>query len=174
MKGEPNDKIIQGTDGTDPFCRTDPDRLGRGASAYALGKGFQSIGAEDNSIVIFSELMDNKSLFLTANCDTIYYMGIVNLSKGPMVIEQPPMGLGTINDMWFSWIIDIGFPGPDRGKGGRYLLVPPAYDGPLPDGARARSNWFGERASRISHVLRKHAQPVYNIKIIGGNFLEDS
>jgi hypothetical protein len=83
----------------------------RGASAYALGKGFESIGAEDNSIVIFSELMDAKSLFLTANADTVYYMGVINLEKGPMVLEQPPKGLGTINDMWFSWIIDIGFPG---------------------------------------------------------------
>jgi hypothetical protein len=106
----------------------------RGASAYALGKGFQSIGAEDNTVTIFSELMDAKSLFLTANADTVYYMAVVNLQKGPMVIEQPPMGLGTINDMWFSWIIDIGFPGPDRGEGGKYLLVPPGYDGPLPDG----------------------------------------
>jgi hypothetical protein len=78
--------------------------------------------------------MDSNSLFLTANCDTVYYMGVVNLSKGPMVVEQPPMGLGTINDMWFSWIIDIGFPGPDRGEGGKYLLVPPGYDGPLPEG----------------------------------------
>jgi hypothetical protein len=105
-----------------------------GASAYAIGKGFQSAGAEDNSIVIFSELMDAKSLFLTANADTVYYMGVVNLLKGPMVVEQPPMGLGTINDMWFSWIIDIGFPGPDRGEGGKYLIVPPGYDGPLPEG----------------------------------------
>ena len=106
----------------------------RGASAYALGKGFQSIGAEDNTIVIFSELMDSKSLFLTANADTVYYLGVLNLEKGPMVLEQPPMGLGTLNDMWFSWIIDIGFPGPDRGEGGKYLLVPPGYDGPLPEG----------------------------------------
>jgi hypothetical protein len=116
----------------------------RGASAYALGNGFQSVGAEDNSIIIFSELMDARSLFLTANADTVYYMAVVNLSKGPMVVEQPPMGLGTINDMWFSWIIDIGFPGPDRGEGGKYLLVPPGYDGPLPEGgffiARSRTN----------------------------------
>jgi hypothetical protein len=116
----------------------------RGASAYALGKGFQSVGAEDNSIVIFSELMDAKSLFLTANCDTVYYVGIVNLSKGPMVVEQPPMGLGTINDMWFRWIVDIGFPGPDRGEGGKYLLIPPGYSGPLPEGgyfvARSKTN----------------------------------
>jgi hypothetical protein len=51
-----------------------------------------------------------------------------------MVVEQPPKGLGTINDMWFSWIIDIGFPGPDRGERGKYLLVPPGYDGLLPEG----------------------------------------
>jgi hypothetical protein len=106
----------------------------RGASALAIAKGFQSVGAEDNTALIFSDLMDAKSLFLTANADTVYYMAVVNLEKGPMVIEQPPMGLGTINDMWFSWIIDIGFPGPDRGEGGKYLLVPPGYDGPLPEG----------------------------------------
>ena len=51
-----------------------------------------------------------------------------------MVIEQPSNAVGTINDMWFSWIIDIGGPGPDRGLGGKYLIVPPGYDGPLPEG----------------------------------------
>lgn len=105
----------------------------RGASAYGLFKGFNSIGADDNAVVLFPELMDAKSLFLTANADTVYYLSVVDLSKGPMVIEQPPKGVGTINDMWFSWIIDIGFPGPDRGEGGKYLIVPPGYDGPLPD-----------------------------------------
>src|SRR6267142_4582120 len=105
-----------------------------GASAYAIRLGLLSIGAEDNSVTIYPELMDSKSLYLTANADTIYYFSIVDLTKGPMVVEQPSKGLGTINDMWFGWIIDIGFPGPDRGEGGRYLLVPPGYDGPLPDG----------------------------------------
>jgi len=115
-----------------------------GASAYAIRQGFLSVGAEDNSVVLYSELMDAKSLFLTANADTVYYMSVVDLTKGPMVIEQPPKGLGTINDMWFQWVIDIGFPGPDRGEGGRYLLVPPGYDGPLPEGgfyvARSKTN----------------------------------
>jgi hypothetical protein len=106
----------------------------RGASAYAIRKGLNGIGAADNTVTIFSELMDAKSLFLTANADTVYYLAVVDLTKGPMVIEQPPAGLGTINDMWFSWIVDIGFPGPDRGHGGKYLLVPPGYDGPLPEG----------------------------------------
>ncbi|SHF09123.1 Uncharacterized conserved protein [Kaistia soli DSM 19436] len=118
-----------------------------GASAYALGKGFREVGAEDNAVVIFPELMDAKSLFLTANADTIYYLSIIDLSKGPMVIEQPPKGLGTINDMWFQWIIDIGFPGPDRGEGGRYLILPPDYDGPVPDGG------FFVARSKTNHVL---------------------
>jgi hypothetical protein len=105
-----------------------------GASAYAIRQGLLSIGAEDNTVTIYPELMDSKSLFLTANADTVYYFSIVDLTKGPMVVEQPPKGLGTINDMWFGWIIDIGFPGPDRGEGGKYLLLPPGYDGPVPDG----------------------------------------
>ena len=104
-----------------------------GASAYGWRTGFLSLGAEDNTVVIFPELMDSKSLFLTGNADTVYYFSIIDLTKGPVVIEQPPKGLGTINDMWYQWVIDIGFPGPDRGEGGRYLLLPPGYDGPLPD-----------------------------------------
>ncbi|MXN65359.1 DUF1254 domain-containing protein [Stappia sp. GBMRC 2046] len=106
----------------------------RGASALAIAKGIESVGAKDNDAVIFSELMDSASLFLTANADTVYYMSVIDLSSGPMVLEQPSQGLGTINDMWFSWVIDIGRPGPDRGLGGKYLLVGPGYDGPLPEG----------------------------------------
>ncbi len=104
-----------------------------GASAYAIRKGFHSIGAEDNTVVIFSELMDSNSLFLTANADTVYNLAVLDLTKGPLVVEVPPKALGTLNDMWFGWIIDIGAPGPDRGQGGKYLILPPGYDGPLPD-----------------------------------------
>jgi len=106
----------------------------RGASALALKKGFESVGAKPNDIILFSKLMDASSLFLTANADTIYAVGTIDLSKGPMVIEQPANALGTINDMWFQWVIDIGRPGPDRGLGGRYLIVGPGYAGPLPEG----------------------------------------
>lgn len=116
----------------------------RGASALALVKGFQSVGAKSGDIIIFSELMDSNSLFLTANADTIYYVGWIDLSDGPVVIEQPSDGLGAINDMWFQWVIDMGKPGPDRGLGGKYLVVGPGYDGPLPQGgyfiAHAKTN----------------------------------
>jgi hypothetical protein len=106
----------------------------RGASAYGLYQGFKSLGQTDNNtVIVFSELLGSESLFLTGNADTIYYLSTIDLSNGPVVLEQPPNGLGTINDMWFSWIIDIGKPGPDRGEGGKYLIVPPGYEGTLPD-----------------------------------------
>ena len=109
-----------------------------GASLEAMRQGFQSIGVEDNSVLLFSELMDSASLFLTANCDTVYFISFVDLTDGPMVVDVPPLGapsgiLGCIDDMWFRWVTDFGLPGPDRAAGGRYLLVGPGYDGPLPD-----------------------------------------
>jgi hypothetical protein len=122
----------------------------RGVSIHALRKGMQSIGVRDNEVLVFSTLMDAKSLFLTANADTIYVMGSLDLSKGPVVIETPPKFLGAVQDAWFRWVIDLGVPGPDRGEGGKYLIVPPDYSGTLPEGgffiARARTNtivWFG-------------------------------
>jgi hypothetical protein len=118
----------------------------RGASAYALRKAFEEV-AGPNGVVIFSELMDASSLFLTANADTVYYLSAIDLSGGPMVIEQPSDAVGVINDMWFSWIIDIGGPGPDRGLGGKYLIVPPDYDGPLPEGG------YFVAHSKTNHIL---------------------
>ena len=85
-------------------------------------------------MLIFSGLMDANSLFLTANADTVYFIATIDLSKGPMVVETPPDTLGLFDDLWFRWVIDFGVPGPDRGLGGKYLLIPPGYDGPLPDG----------------------------------------
>ena len=60
---------------------------------------------------------------------------------------MPPNALGTLHDICFGWIIDIGAPGPDRGQGGRYLILPPGYDGPLPD------NGFFVSRSKTTHAL---------------------
>jgi hypothetical protein len=120
-----------------------------GVSIATLRKGMQSVGVKDNEVIVFSDLMDSKSLFLTANADTVYAIGILDLTKGPMVLEVPPKFLGAIDDQWFRWVIDIGLPGPDRGEGGKYLVVPPGYEGELPQGyfvALSRTNyvaWFG-------------------------------
>jgi len=121
----------------------------QGVSIQAVRKGLRDIGVKDNEVIVFSELMDAKSLFLTANADTVYVIGSLDLSKGPIVLEVPPQVLGTVQDAWFRWVIDIGLPGPDRGEGGKYLIVPPGYEGPLPQGefnvAHAKTNhgvWF--------------------------------
>jgi hypothetical protein len=121
-----------------------------GVSIESLRRGLMSVGVKDNEVIVFSDLMDAKSLFLTANADTVYAIGILDLTKGPMVLEVPPRFLGAIDDHWFRWVIDLGLPGADRGEGGKYLVLPPGYDGPLPDGgytvARSRTvrvAWFG-------------------------------
>jgi hypothetical protein len=106
----------------------------QGVSLVAARRGFLDAGVKDNEILIFSELMDAKSLFLTANADTVYFLGFIDVSKGPMVFEVPPKVLGALDDMWFRWVIDFGLPGPDRGTGGKYLIIPPGYDGPVPEG----------------------------------------
>jgi hypothetical protein len=122
----------------------------QGVSMHALHQGFREAGVKDNEVLIHSELVDAKSVFLTANADTVYTGGFLDLTSGPMVLETPPRFLGAINDYWFRWVIDLGGPGPDRGLGGKYLILPPGYDGPLPEGgffiAQAETTyvmWFG-------------------------------
>ena len=70
--------------------------------------------------------MDTKSLFLTTNADTVYAFGILDLAKGPMVLEMPPGFSAPSTTTWFHWIIDIGLPGADQGEGGKYLILPRA------------------------------------------------
>ena len=80
-----------------------------------------------NKVMIWDELCDSDPLFLTGNTDTIYVSGMLDLERdGPTVFEIPPrMGPGTVNDAFFRFIIDMGGPGPDKGKGGKYLILPP-------------------------------------------------
>jgi hypothetical protein len=127
-----------------------------GVSIAAMRQGFLAAGVEDNSFTLFSELMDSASLFLTGNCDTVYFWGFIDLSDGPMVLDVPALGapsgiLGTIDDMWFRWVTDIGLPGPDRAAGGRYLMVGPGYDGPLPDSG---FHVFHARTTRVTVIGR--------------------
>ncbi len=86
-----------------------------------------------NYIMIFDDLMDSAPLFLTGNTDTVYASGILDLKKdGPTVVEIPPgSGPGTVNDAFFRFVTDMGSVGPDRGKGGTYLILPPDYEGDL-------------------------------------------
>lgn len=105
-----------------------------GASVHAFGRGLKSLGADNQTVVIFEQLMDSKSLFLTGNTESIYNLMWLDLKDGPLVIESPPDILGFVDDHWFRYVGDIGMVGPDKGKGGKYLLLPPGYKGEVPKG----------------------------------------
>ena len=103
-------------------------------SIEGLRRGLASLGAENsNQVVVFDQLMDSNPLFLTGNTSTVYAVPFLNLKKdGPTVIEIPKgAGPGTVNDAYFRFVIDMGAPGPDRGQGGKYLILPPDYNGEL-------------------------------------------
>ena len=107
------------------------------ASIEGIRIGLESIGAtEANHLVITDKLMDSNPLFLTANTDTVYAFSSFDLEKtGPLVIEVPAgSGPGTVNDAFFRFVVDMGAPGPDKGKGGKYLILPPSYEGDEPKG----------------------------------------
>ena len=98
------------------------------ASLESLRVGTESIGAvKSNQCVILEDLMDSNPFFLTGNTDTVYVSVFMNLkTDGPTVVEIPAKcGPGTVNDAFFRFVTDMGIPGPDRGKGGKYLILPP-------------------------------------------------
>ena len=67
---------------------------------------------------------------LTPNSDTPYAGVNVDLTDGPMVFEIPPGALmGVVNDLNQRYVMDLGLPGPDAGKGGKHILLPPGYTG---------------------------------------------
>ncbi|MBB4389391.1 hypothetical protein GGE61_005752 [Rhizobium leguminosarum] len=103
------------------------------ASVYAMCEGLADAGAVKNKgIGITENLLDARSLFLTANTTTVYVFFCVDLSNGPVVAQVPPGVLGPVDDAFFRYVTDVGIIGPDKGKGGKYLFVPPGYSGGLP------------------------------------------
>ena len=91
-----------------------------------------------NQIVYWSRLPDWKNQTLTPNADVIYLMPFFDTKHAPIVIEIPPADDGVINgtimDSWQTPLEDVGPAGADKGKGGKYLIVPPDYRSNLPAG----------------------------------------
>jgi hypothetical protein len=102
-------------------------------SVRAVCNGLDSVGVKANQAIGLTEdLMDARSLFLTPNTTTVYGFACLDLTEGPMVLTVPPGVLGPVDDANFRWVNDVGLTGPDAGKGGSYLFVPPGYTGELP------------------------------------------
>lgn len=106
-------------------------------SMEAMRRGLEEMGARSvNEVGICDQLLDSNPLFLTGNTDTVYALAMLDLERdGPTVVEIPPgCGPGTLNDAFFRFVVDMGAPGPDKGKGGKYLILPPGYEGEDPAG----------------------------------------
>ena len=110
--------------------------------------------------------MDAKSVFLTPNADTIYFWVNLNVADGPLVFETPPMSLGVIDDIWFRWVTDFGLPGPDRGEGGRFLLVPPDYKGDLPESGYIVCKLRTTRATALGRSFLENNDPKPTVAMI--------
>jgi len=114
------------------------------ASMYGMRKGILEFGPANSTALLFETLMDSKALWLTPNTTSVYMTSWLELKDEPMVIETPPNVLGIIDDHWFHYVTDFGNAGPDKGKGGKFLILPPGYKGEVPDGYHvARTNTYG-------------------------------
>ncbi len=114
------------------------------ASLYATRNGYRTFGPDNQTVLIAESFLDSRSLYLASNTETIYLTLWADTKGGPLIIETPPDVLGLINDFWSRYITDLGRVGPDKGQGGKYLLLPPDYKGDVPDGYFvAKSPTFG-------------------------------
>ncbi len=103
----------------------------------------KAFGAGYNVLPIWKKRLDAKTLVTTPNSDVLYAMSYVDLGKdGPLVMHAPPMLQGILLDFWQrpipvdggKFLGDVGLAGPDGGKGGKFLLLPPGYKGEVPEG----------------------------------------
>ena len=106
-------------------------------SLYAIVKSqVRDFGFKSSSDVgVMADFMQPSENYLTGNDITVYAFASIDLKlDGPTVIEIPPGMYGTANDAVFKYLTDFGATGPDKGKGGKYLFLPPGYEGEEPDG----------------------------------------
>ena len=135
--------------GVDAFIKGIP-----GASIYALVQGVYDIGAvEAHQVALFADMMNPNQLFLTGGNSSMYIFPTFDLERdGPTVVEMPAGILGMFDDAWFHYLEDVGPLGPDKAQGGKFLLLPPGYEGEVPEGYFVvQSNtfivWGGLRAN---------------------------
>jgi hypothetical protein len=105
-------------------------------SEIASREGLRAFGAKTpQHVVIWEDLMDAGTVLLTANTETVYAIAHLDLkTDGPTVVEAPPKMLGLMHSGMQRYIVDIGPLGPDKGEGGKFLVLPPDDKGSAPDG----------------------------------------
>src|SRR5215475_15626555 len=105
-------------------------------SEIAVREGLRTFGSrKPQQVVIWEDLMDAGTVLLTANTETVYAITHLDLkADGPTVVEAPPKMLGFLQSGVQRYIVDIGPLGPDKGQGGKFLVLPPDYEGQEPKG----------------------------------------
>jgi hypothetical protein len=105
-------------------------------SEIALREGLRAFGAKTpQQVVIWEQLMDARTVLLTANTETVYALAHLNLkADGPTVVEAPPHMLGFLQDGLQRYLADVGPLGADKGNGGKFLVLPPGFNGTTPGG----------------------------------------
>ena len=141
------------------------------ASMEAMRKGILEFGPANKTAILFEELMDSHTLFLTPNTTSVYMMSWLEMGDEPMVIETPPNVLGFLNDAWFRYVVDFGNLGPDKAQGGKFLILPPGYKGDVPEGyyvARTNTNgnwvvWRGFQKDGSTETAVKQTKERFKI-----------
>lgn len=138
-----------------------------GASLVAMRNGFRSVGVDGPTVLGYTAPRANSgSFFLTPNTETTYGSMFLDVRHGPLVVENPPNSLCVVDDFWFRYVGDLGIAGADRGAGGRYVLLPPGYDGPDPDGyfvlrTPTLTNWLVVRAlGGVEDIVKTKVYPL--------------
>ena len=107
---------------------------------YRLREGYFEIpGIEDNVVSASSKPALSRHKAITANTATPYISAYTDLREGPVVLDIPAVSekaslYGQVVDAWQSTIAGVGPSGADKGKGGKYLFLPPNYKGDIPQG----------------------------------------
>lgn len=90
-------------------------------------------------VIYWGRPLDSKNQTLTPNPDALYFMVFFNTKDGPVVLDLPPGDAngsfnGNIVTVWQMPMEDAGLMGFDKGKGGKYLILPPGYKDGVPEG----------------------------------------
>jgi hypothetical protein len=115
-----------------------------------------------NQILYWSNLCDWKNQYLTPNPDTIYFMPFFDTKDvGPMVLEIPPADggsiTGTIMDSWQMALEDAGPAGADKGKGGKYLILPPEHKDKIPEDYIPLVSGTHQGYALLRSILKSHS-----------------
>lgn len=101
-------------------------------NVISIRNGHQGAGVGNATIGVFEQFLTPAQVVPTGNQETVYAFGVLVCEK-PMVFDVPKGTLGFVADGWERPIQDVGLTGPDEGAGGRYLIVPPGFEGEVPE-----------------------------------------